>query len=128
MWRILVGAAVVLLDFPMLAGLQVSQIHKQLPPGGILVFMTGQREVEGLCKRLRTSLGKSGRESKPEVAGEGQPRGEVGEEGGMEDGFGEDAVEAADDAGDDEKGLTIMHTAALLGGWAHHRALCVQSS
>ena len=31
------------------------QIHKQLPAGGILVFMTGQREVEQLCMRLRSS-------------------------------------------------------------------------
>ena len=32
--------------------LQVCKIHRQLPPGGILVFLTGQREVEHLCKRL----------------------------------------------------------------------------
>ena len=36
--------------------MQVSQIHKQLPPGGILVFVTGQREVEHLCDRLRASF------------------------------------------------------------------------
>ncbi|CAN4108398.1 unnamed protein product [Withania somnifera] len=28
-------------------------IHKRLPPGGILVFVTGQREVEYLCQKLR---------------------------------------------------------------------------
>ena len=32
---------------------QVVQIHERLPPGGILVFVTGQREVEHLCQRLR---------------------------------------------------------------------------
>jgi hypothetical protein len=32
---------------------QVCQIHERLPPGGILVFLTGQREVEHLCRRLR---------------------------------------------------------------------------
>eukprot|EP00884_Botryococcus_braunii_P019188 jgi/Botrbrau1/5953/Bobra.0366s0123.1 len=32
------------------------QIHRQLPPGGILVFMTGQREVEHLCARLRRAF------------------------------------------------------------------------
>lgn len=36
---------------------QVRQIHRRLPPGGILVFMTGQREVEQLCRKLRWSLG-----------------------------------------------------------------------
>lgn len=32
---------------------KVMSIHKKLPPGGILVFATGQREVEDLCKKLR---------------------------------------------------------------------------
>ncbi|XP_020272990.1 ATP-dependent RNA helicase DEAH13-like isoform X2 [Asparagus officinalis] len=32
---------------------KVMLIHKKLPPGGILVFVTGQREVEFLCKKLR---------------------------------------------------------------------------
>lgn len=32
---------------------KVLSIHKRLPPGGILVFVTGQREVEFLCQRLR---------------------------------------------------------------------------
>ncbi len=36
--------------------LQVCKIHRQLPPGGILVFLTGQREVEHLCKRLRQAF------------------------------------------------------------------------
>lgn len=31
---------------------KVMLIHKRLPPGGILVFVTGQREVEVLCKKL----------------------------------------------------------------------------
>lgn len=35
---------------------KVSRIHRELPPGGILVFLTGQREVEQLCKRLRNSF------------------------------------------------------------------------
>ena len=37
---------------------QVVQIHERLPPGGILVFVTGQREVEHLCQRLRTKWAK----------------------------------------------------------------------
>ncbi|KAH6793614.1 RNA helicase family protein [Perilla frutescens var. hirtella] len=32
---------------------KVLSIHKRLPPGGILVFVTGQQEVEYLCQRLR---------------------------------------------------------------------------
>ncbi|KAL1557641.1 RNA helicase [Salvia divinorum] len=32
---------------------KVLSIHKRLPPGGVLVFVTGQREVELLCQRLR---------------------------------------------------------------------------
>lgn len=31
---------------------KVLSIHKNLPPGGILVFVTGQREVEDLCRKL----------------------------------------------------------------------------
>lgn len=33
--------------------LQVCRIHRQLPPGGVLVFVTGQREVERLCAKFR---------------------------------------------------------------------------
>ncbi len=32
------------------------QIHRQLPDGGILVFLTGQREVETLCSKLRQTF------------------------------------------------------------------------
>ncbi|CAF3964301.1 unnamed protein product, partial [Adineta steineri] len=32
---------------------KVSKIHRQLPSGGILVFVTGQQEVQTLCHRLR---------------------------------------------------------------------------
>ncbi|KAG5532452.1 hypothetical protein RHGRI_026926 [Rhododendron griersonianum] len=32
---------------------KVLSIHKGLPPGGILVFVTGQKEVEDLCRMLR---------------------------------------------------------------------------
>ncbi|KAL2895863.1 ATP-dependent RNA helicase DEAH13 [Bienertia sinuspersici] len=31
----------------------VLKIHKKLPSGGILVFVTGQKEVEDLCRKLR---------------------------------------------------------------------------
>lgn len=32
---------------------KVRQIHKKLPPGGILVFLTTQQEIEDLCEQLR---------------------------------------------------------------------------
>jgi ATP-dependent RNA helicase DHX37/DHR1 len=32
---------------------KVCKIHRRLPPGGVLVFVTGQQEIEGLCRRLR---------------------------------------------------------------------------
>jgi ATP-dependent RNA helicase DHX37/DHR1 len=31
---------------------KVSKIHRRLPPGGILVFLTGQDEIRQLCKKL----------------------------------------------------------------------------
>ncbi|RRT37406.1 hypothetical protein B296_00058207 [Ensete ventricosum] len=41
------------LDYLGQAYKKVMAIHKRLPPGGILVFVTGQREVEFLCRKLR---------------------------------------------------------------------------
>ena len=38
---------------------KVCKIHTRLPSGGILVFLTGQQEIEQLCKRLRTRFPKS---------------------------------------------------------------------
>ena len=32
---------------------QILKIHRTLPPGGILVFVTGQGEVSALCRKLR---------------------------------------------------------------------------
>lgn len=32
---------------------KVCKIHQRLPPGGILVFLTGQNEINHLCKLLR---------------------------------------------------------------------------
>ncbi|XP_034548008.1 probable ATP-dependent RNA helicase DHX37 [Notolabrus celidotus] len=32
------------------------KIHRMLPPGGILVFLTGQAEVHSLCRRLRKAF------------------------------------------------------------------------
>ena len=35
---------------------KTSKIHNMLPPGGILVFMTGQQEIESMCRRLRMAF------------------------------------------------------------------------
>jgi ATP-dependent RNA helicase DHX37/DHR1 len=32
------------------------KIHKNLPPGGILVFLTGKKEIQYLEKRLKIDL------------------------------------------------------------------------
>eukprot|EP00899_Mesostigma_viride_P020775 jgi/Mesvir1/2869/Mv13952-RA.1 len=45
-----------LLDYEGAAFSKVKAIHSKLPPGGILVFLTGQREVESMCKRLRQAF------------------------------------------------------------------------
>lgn len=38
---------------------KVVKIHKKLPEGGVLVFLTGQREILQLCRKLRRAYSKS---------------------------------------------------------------------
>ncbi|XP_067683944.1 probable ATP-dependent RNA helicase DHX37 [Haliotis asinina] len=45
---------------------KVCKIHRQLPSGGILVFVTGQQEVHTLCKKLHNTF--------PYAAGEAVPK------------------------------------------------------
>ena len=51
------------------------KIHNELPPGGILVFLTGKKEINYLCTRLRIELSKTKKykpreeESEEEVVG-----------------------------------------------------------
>lgn len=33
------------------------KIHNRLPPGGILVFLTGQNEITGVCRKLKARFG-----------------------------------------------------------------------
>ena len=35
------------------------KIHTRLPPGGILVFLTGQNEIVGVCKKLEARFGRA---------------------------------------------------------------------
>jgi ATP-dependent RNA helicase DHX37/DHR1 len=37
---------------------KVVKIHKNLPSGGILVFLTGKKEITYMCKRLMLALKK----------------------------------------------------------------------
>ncbi|KAF8461309.1 P-loop containing nucleoside triphosphate hydrolase protein [Russula ochroleuca] len=36
---------------------KASKIHARLPPGGILIFLTGQNEISGVCRRLEERYG-----------------------------------------------------------------------
>ncbi|KAK4687994.1 ATP-dependent RNA helicase DHX37/DHR1, partial [Tremellales sp. Uapishka_1] len=40
---------------------KISKIHARLPAGGILVFLTGQGEIQALCKKLEQQYGKKGK-------------------------------------------------------------------
>ncbi len=35
---------------------KICKIHRQLPEGGILVFVTGQQEVNSVCAKLRKTF------------------------------------------------------------------------
>ncbi|OBZ71658.1 putative ATP-dependent RNA helicase PB1A10.06c, partial [Grifola frondosa] len=43
---------------------KASKIHARLPPGGILIFLTGQNEITGVCKKLEARYGKKALEEK----------------------------------------------------------------
>lgn len=43
-------------DYCLEAFRKVCKIHAQLPEGGILVFLTGQREVNTLVRKLKTAF------------------------------------------------------------------------
>jgi ATP-dependent RNA helicase DHX37/DHR1 len=36
---------------------KASKIHCRLPPGGILIFLTGQNEITGVCRKLEAKFG-----------------------------------------------------------------------
>lgn len=33
------------------------KIHTRLPPGGVLIFLTGQNEITGVCRKLEAKFG-----------------------------------------------------------------------
>ncbi|KAH7928402.1 P-loop containing nucleoside triphosphate hydrolase protein [Leucogyrophana mollusca] len=43
---------------------KASKIHARLPPGGILIFLTGQNEIAGVCKKLEARFGRKALEDR----------------------------------------------------------------
>ncbi|KAI0926970.1 hypothetical protein AcW1_007657 [Taiwanofungus camphoratus] len=46
---------------------KASKIHARLPPGGILIFLTGQNEILGVCRKLEAKYGKKALEDKRKI-------------------------------------------------------------
>lgn len=44
-------------DYTNLAVKKACKIHSKLPPGGILIFLTGQNEINGVCRKLEKAYG-----------------------------------------------------------------------
>jgi ATP-dependent RNA helicase DHX37/DHR1 len=43
---------------------KASKIHSRLPPGGILIFLTGQNEISGVCRKLEAKFGQKALEAR----------------------------------------------------------------
>ena len=43
---------------------KTAKIHARLPPGGILIFLTGQNEITGVCRKLEARFSKKAIETK----------------------------------------------------------------
>ncbi|KAJ7644132.1 P-loop containing nucleoside triphosphate hydrolase protein [Roridomyces roridus] len=43
---------------------KTTKIHTRLPPGGILIFLTGQNEITGVCRKLEAKFGAKALERK----------------------------------------------------------------
>ncbi|KAF7291554.1 hypothetical protein HMN09_01246500 [Mycena chlorophos] len=43
---------------------KATKIHTRLPPGGILIFLTGQNEITGVCRKLEAKFGAKALERK----------------------------------------------------------------
>ncbi len=80
---------------------QVSQIHRTLPPGGVLVFLTGQREVENLCRKLRATFNRpQRRKAAPGAAAGAAAANGLGGSGAAAAAAGAGPTAAADDVAD----------------------------
>ena len=51
-------------DYVGAAKKKVLAIHRKLPPGGVLVFLTGQREVDATVEKLRKAFPRAGEEER----------------------------------------------------------------
>jgi len=51
---------------------KTSKIHTRLPPGGILIFLTGQNEITGVCRKLEAKFGSKAIEEKKRRRGQVQ--------------------------------------------------------
>lgn len=54
-------------DYVLEAIKKTSKIHARLPPGGILIFLTGQNEISGVCKKLNARYGRKALEQRKRV-------------------------------------------------------------
>ncbi|TFY66717.1 hypothetical protein EVG20_g4366 [Dentipellis fragilis] len=43
---------------------KTSKVHARLPPGGVLIFLTGQNEITGACRKLEAKYGAKALEAK----------------------------------------------------------------
>lgn len=48
---------------------KATKIHSRLPPGGILIFLTGQNEIQGVCRKLEARFGKKAIEERNKQRG-----------------------------------------------------------
>ena len=53
---------------------KASKIHARLPPGGILIFLTGQNEITGVCRKLEARYGKKALDERRKAKGSLQSR------------------------------------------------------
>jgi len=84
---------------------KVSKIHARLPPGGILVFMTGQGEITSLCRKLERKFGKRAIQDRQKARDKSQ-----------QTGLARDDAARAWELGEIETASTTNHSASLIDG------------
>ena len=88
-------------------------LHRRLPPGGVLIFMTGAREVETLCAQLRRTFNgpEAGSRGRRNATARRHPDGSDSDDGAAAafdrdaldgDDFEDDASEGSEEEEDDE--------------------------